>query len=52
MVEGLFRSMKSILETRPIYQQCDETIRGHVSCSFLALVLLKELQARLAARGW
>jgi hypothetical protein len=52
MVERLFRSMKSILETRPIYHQCDETIRGHVFCSFLALALLKELQARLAARGW
>jgi len=52
MVEQLFRSMKSILETRPIYHKCDETIRGHVFCSFLALLLLKELQARLAARGW
>ena len=52
MVEQLFRSMKSILETRPVYHKCDETIRGHVFCSFLALVLLKELQARLAARGW
>jgi hypothetical protein len=51
-VERLFRTMKSILETRPIYHQCDETIRGHVFCSFLALMLLKELQARLAARGW
>jgi len=52
MVEQLFRSMKSIIETRPIYHKCDETIRGHVFCGFLALVLLKELQARLAARGW
>jgi transposase len=52
MVEQVFRSMKSILETRPIYHKCDETIRGHVFCSFLALVLLKELQARLTARGW
>jgi len=52
MVEHLFRSMKSILQTRPIYHKCDETIRGHVFCSFLALLLLKELQARLTARGW
>jgi hypothetical protein len=52
MVERLFRTIKSILETRPIYHQCDETIRGHVFCSFLALMLLKEMQARLAARGW
>ena len=52
MVEQLFRSLKSILKTRPIYHQCDETIRGHAFCSFLALVLLKELYARLEGRGW
>ena len=52
MVEHLFRSVKSILETRPIYHKCDETIRGHVFCSFLALVLLKELLMRLESRGW
>lgn len=52
MVEEMFRSMKSLLETRPIYHKCDETIRGHVFCSFLALVLRKELQDRLEAKGW
>jgi hypothetical protein len=52
MVEHLFRSVKSILETRPIYHKCDETICGHVFCSFLALVLLKELMTRLESRGW
>lgn len=52
MVEDIFRSMKSLLETRPIYHKCDETIRGHVFCSFLALVLRKELQDRLERRGW
>jgi transposase len=46
-VEALFRSLKSVLETRPIYHQRDDTIRGHVFCSFLALVLLKELQRRM-----
>jgi hypothetical protein len=51
-VEDAFRTAKSILETRPIFHQCDDTIRGHVFCSFLALVLLKELQARLESRGW
>ena len=30
----------------------DETIRGHVFCSFLALVLRKELQDRLTAAGY
>jgi hypothetical protein len=52
MVEAVFRCLKSVLETRPIYHKCDDTIRGHVFCSFLALVLLKELQARLEDRGW
>ena len=42
---------KSLLETRPIYHKLDETIRGHVACSFLALVLKKELEDRLAAAG-
>jgi hypothetical protein len=51
MVEHWFRACKSLLETRPIYHQRDETIRGHVFCSFLALVLRHELQSRLAARG-
>jgi len=51
MVEQWFRACKSLLETRPIYHQRDETIRGHVFCSFLALVLRHELQSRLAARG-
>jgi len=51
MVEQWFRSCKSLLETRPIFHHRDETIRGHVFCSFLALLLRQELQARLAARG-
>jgi transposase len=52
MVEAIFRSMKSLLETRPIYHQKDETIRGHVFCSFLALVMRQELARRLAQHGW
>lgn len=51
MVEAWFRSNKSLLQTRPIYHQCDETIRGHVFCSFLALVLRQELETRLAQDG-
>jgi hypothetical protein len=47
MVESIFRSAKSLLETRPIYHKVDDTIRGHVFCSFLALVLRKELETRL-----
>jgi transposase len=50
-IEQWFRTCKSLLETRPIFHHCDDTIRGHVFCSFLALVLKQELQARLAVRG-
>lgn len=51
MVEDLFRTMKSVLETRPIYHQRDETIRGHVFCSFLALLLRRALEQRLKEKG-
>jgi len=50
-VERVFRDVKSILETRPVYHQRDENIRGHVFCSFLALVLRKELERRLNQAG-
>ena len=43
LVEDLFRRAKVQLRTRPIYHSCDAAIRGHVFCSFLALVLQKEL---------
>jgi transposase len=33
-VEQVFRDMKSVLDTRPIFHKLDETIRGHVFCSF------------------
>jgi len=46
-VEDIIRTAKSILETRPIYHKRDETIRGHVFCSFLALLLKTELERRM-----
>jgi hypothetical protein len=48
VVEQLFRSAKALLATRPIYHQTDAAIRGHVFCSFLAVMLRKELEERLA----
>jgi len=65
-VEQLFKSAKSLLATRPIFHKRDATLRlagregvGALSpnrrravfCSFLALVLQKELRDRLAAAG-
>jgi hypothetical protein len=49
-VERAFRTVKSILETRPIYHKQDETILGHVFCSFLALVVMHEMDKRLQAK--
>jgi len=51
MVEDIFRTAKSLLATRPIFHKYDQTIRGHIFCSFLALVLRKELEDRLLAAG-
>ena len=52
MVEHIFRSLKSLLETRPIYHRSDSAIRGHIFCSFLALVLMKELRDKLEAKDY
>ena len=46
-VEDIIRTAKSIIDTRPIYHRCNETIRGHVFCSFLALLLKTELERRM-----
>lgn len=50
-VERVFHDVKTMLHTRPIYHQKDENIKGHVFCSFLALVLRKELERRLNSAG-
>jgi len=50
-VEAAFRTAKHLLATRPIFHKLDATIRGHVFCSFLALVLKTELEQRIAALG-
>lgn len=50
-VEQVFRDVKSVLDTRPIFHKRDETIRGHVFCSFLALILRKELARHLEQAG-
>src|SRR4051794_90656 len=50
-VEQLFRTAKALMRTRPIYHSSDAAIRGHVFCSFLALVLRKELDERCCKAG-
>ncbi|MGZ9034594.1 MAG: IS1634 family transposase, partial [Rhodospirillales bacterium] len=49
-VEDSFKTAKALLATRPTFHRTDAAIRGHVFCSFLALVLRKDLMDRLATR--
>src|SRR3954466_5958311 len=51
-VEQLFRTAKASFDTRPIFHSSDAAIRGHVFCSFLALLLRKELDERCRTAGF
>ena len=50
-VEQLFRQSKAVLDTRPIFHSSDAAIRGHVFCTFLALLLQKRLNALVQSAG-
>ncbi|BAJ82916.1 putative transposase for insertion sequence element (plasmid) [Acidiphilium multivorum AIU301] len=50
-VERLFRVAKATMRTRPIYHSSDAAIRGHVFCSFLALILHQALDEKLRRAG-
>jgi transposase len=49
-VQQSFLAAKAVLATRPVFHRIDAAIRGHIFCSFLALVLRRDLLDRLAAR--
>jgi hypothetical protein len=49
--EDIIRTTKSVMDTRPIYHRCNETIRGHVFCSFLALLLKTGLERPMKFAG-
>ena len=49
-VEDTFKTGKALLTTRPLYHKTDKGIRGHVFCTFLALLLRHELVSRLAPK--
>lgn len=51
-VERIFRDVKSLLDTRPVFHQRYENIRGNLFCSFLSLILRKELEQRLSNAGF
>jgi len=46
-VEHAFRTLKDVLETRPIFHRKESHVKGHVFCSYLALCLLITLRKRL-----
>ena len=50
-VEQSFLAAKALLATRPVFHRTDAAIRGHIFCTFLALVLRRELLDRLATNG-
>jgi len=50
-VEWAFRYLKDILETRPVYHHRAENTKGHIFCSYLALLLVIELRRRLKEKG-
>jgi Transposase DDE domain len=50
-VEQSFLAAKALLAARPVFHRTDAAIRGHVFCTFLALVLRRELLDRLATSG-
>ena len=49
-IEQSFLAAKTLLATRPVFHRTDAAIRGHIGCTFLALLLRKELLDRLAHR--
>jgi hypothetical protein len=50
-VEQSFLAAKALLTTRPVFHRTDAAIRGQVFCTFLALLLRRELLDRLGAGG-
>lgn len=50
-VEQIIRTAKAVIDTRPVFHSLDAAIVGHLFCSFLALLLRKELDERLDAAG-
>jgi transposase len=49
-VEQSFLASKTLMATRPVFHRTDAAIRGHIFCTFLALILRHELLTRLAKR--
>jgi hypothetical protein len=52
-IERLFREMKSLLETRPIYHHwVKDNVKGHIFGCFLALYVVVALRRKIEALGY
>lgn len=50
-IEHSFRTMKSVMEVRPMFHWTDKRIRGHIAMCFLSLAMLRNIQLRLSKAG-
>lgn len=50
-IEHSFRTMKSLLEVRPMFHWTDKRIRGHVCLCFIGLAMLRNIELRLQKAG-
>ena len=50
-VERAFRSLKDVIELRPIYHHTEERVRGHIFVAALAFLLQRALEKKLKASG-
>lgn len=50
-VERAFRSLKDVIEMRPIYHRDDGRVRGHIFVAALAFLLQRALEKKLKAAG-
>jgi hypothetical protein len=50
-IERDFRTIKSVVELRPIHHRTDPKVRAHVTICILALLLLRALEHRLEKTG-
>ena len=46
IIENTFRIMKSQLDARPVYVQHEDSIKGHFTICYLAVIILRLLQFR------
>jgi len=50
-VERAFRSLKDVIELRPIYHRNENRVRGHIFVAALAFLLQRALENKLKASG-